>query len=202
MQYLEFINQMVRLEDTYAKKDYPKERVNAIWEAVKVIPLDDFKLVVTTLIGKMARAPMLTEFEDAAKAFIERQVFSQRMSVDRALSSLPLCRWCEQGGLVRAEQRGLESEAVFRCPYCPAAKMKDIALRIPLWSQDWNEQYWLKTHAGQLVDPFEDIQPSRVPDEVLPASNEGHARRIADKVKSVMGQKVVQQKFEQNEFDL
>ena len=71
MTHQEFSFQMDRMLKTYGERNYPNERMDAIFERVKGIPVKTFDRAVTYLIGEHFSPPSVSKIVEACGNFRE-----------------------------------------------------------------------------------------------------------------------------------
>jgi len=84
----DFALQIIKLQNTYGEKHYPKERNDIIWEEVRSFSSDEFEKIVNTLIGEHKFAPMLEDFRKLLTKLREKHRWIDKRREEQDIKNL------------------------------------------------------------------------------------------------------------------
>lgn len=139
MQSGEFNEQINRLKTTYGDKNYPDERITAIWNETRNLDFYEFENVITRIIGAERYAPMVDKIKEYISGYQKLNYEQQKMRMEEEMALNP-CKRCGGTGFVIASHRNIpSSDFAFRCS-CKAAEFY-VSKKIPLWSNSYLQNY-------------------------------------------------------------
>jgi ribosomal protein L37AE/L43A len=143
MEFREFEKLMGELRDYYGEKGFPPKSATVIFRLVKDLTPGEFSQVIEQLTEQEVRAPSPAVIKRQAQPLINRaRERRQRQKLEELERSGTFCVYCGHSGYVTALKRTSPcAEFSFRCPFCPATKVRRQSEKIPFWSDEWKADF-------------------------------------------------------------
>lgn len=143
MNQSEFNDGISELAEYYGEAAVNSRVVAIVWRFASGLTAAEFKRVIDDLVENHPRAPSIASIKKAALPYIRLAEQRRQQARLEQLENLgQTCQLCGHSGYVLALLRtDPAKEFSFRCPACPAAKVRRIDLRIREWSDELKPDY-------------------------------------------------------------
>lgn len=141
MEFREFQPLMDELAEYFDPKYFQTKTRTVIFKIVKDLSPGEFSQVIEQLCETSTRAPAPAQIKQAALPLISRaRERAFRKQLDDLERSGARCQYCDFTGFVTAISRtNVIHEFAFRCPKCPATKIRRHSFSIPFWNEEFRK---------------------------------------------------------------
>lgn len=143
MQHEDFKREIARLVQVFGDRNYPKERVNLLWQAFSYCQEEDVTAAVSHLIGNTLKPPLQRELAEAIEEAARERRENNRGPTK--VSARPLCQYCSDSGWATVTQKGA-FPPVKVCVRCPCLIGAKLSKSVPQWDTRMSQTHEIHEH--------------------------------------------------------